>query len=990
MKKITTSILLLSVSCTFGLMNAQVKPKDSMKTTEMKEVIVTGALGIKKKADAVTSTQQVVNAEQLKEGSNPNAVQALAGKVSGLVITQTNSGVVDSNSIVLRGRRSITGNNQALVVIDNVISTASVLQQLPPDLIENVNVIKGAQGAALYGADGVNGVIIVTTKNGTKNNRVNVTLNSTTDFQEVAFVPKRQRNYGQGWDGVKINVENGAWGPAFTDPKFAGLVPYGVPLYDYNNDGIIDVNASDFGATPDNPAMLFSPYKPYGKNNIIDFFKTGSIYNNDVTINGGGDGKYALLSLGSNERNFVVKDDKASRFSVMFKGGAKIKRWTVDGSFNYIRTKLEQTNSNLYHDLLQSSVDVPITAYENYPDNAYAWNVYYKNPYWIIKNQRYNSLSNYFNTSLGVGFEVNKNINIKYTGNLQTTVADNLNYQNDWSNSMVPDAAGIASYLYKNNSYSAYYYGDLIANFDYDLNDNFNLKFNLGTNYQDRTYKITSAGGDNLDIPGLYTIYNIKKPALPSSLSNGRYHRNSYAIFANMDLAFKDFLFLNATARNEWSSVLPKDNNNYFYPSVGLSFVPTKAFRDFGGDFLTYMKIAANYTKVGNSSSIGWYDVNPVAVLGSGFPYSNSGAAQGGLSFVNTTTPTSKNIRPEFVTSKELSVNLGLFRDRITLGGSVYQQLTDDLITFQSTPRPTGLVRNLINVGQMKTEGYEIDLGLTPFRSRDFRWDINASYTHAASKITKVTEDTDEVALTANSMVGIYAEKNELFPLIRANAYQRDSQGRIIIDYATGNPLTTTNLINFGTTMPKHIVSLNTSINIKGVKISATMDYRTGHYFYADAAADMAFNGTLWESGQFDRTKGGFVMPNSVYKDPATGNYVVNTKIKTGGDNYQKLSTYYSSVYNRIGENFIIDATSFKIRELSISYTIPRSVLEGSGIRELTVGVHARNPFMKFAKDNLNYADPETSNTTGNAQGIASNNQYPTLKTYGLNLNVKF
>ncbi|MRM83789.1 SusC/RagA family TonB-linked outer membrane protein [Riemerella anatipestifer] len=986
MKKLTTSVLAVVLTSSFVTIDAQKVKKDTVKTKDIEGVVITGALGIKKKADAVTSTQQVVNAEQLNQAGNSNAIQALAGKVSGLQIDQTNSGVQDSNSIVLRGRRSITGNNQALVVIDNVISSASVFQQLPPEVIESVNVIKGAQGAALYGAQGVNGVIIVNTKNGTKNGKINVSYSGTVDFQTVAYLPKRQRNYGQGWDGLKINVENGAWGPAFSDSKWKDrVVPYGLPLYDYDGNGEITFDASDYTEGGDSPASIFSKYAPFGRDNVKDFFNVGSIFSNDITLNAGENGKYALLSLGHMRRDFVVQDDRLDRTSALFKGGVKMGKWTVEGSFNYIKKKMSETDSGLYHDLLQSSADAPITMYKNYPDVAFAWNVYYRNPYWVIKHIRYNNQSNFFNATAGIGYELNKNISVKYTANLQNTTTTGLRYGDDWDNYMSPSVKGQASWLYKSGSFTSNYYGDLIVNFDYDINDNINLKANVGHNYQDRTYNVNTAGGDLLDVPGLYTVYNIKKPAIPSSLSNGEYHMNSYAFFANVDLAYRDFLFLNATARNEWSSVLPKNNNSYFYPSVGLSFVPTKAFKGFGGNVLNYMKLSANWTKVGNSSSIGWYDVNPYAVVGSGYPYS-----RGGLSFVNQTGPTSENIRPEFVISKEVSVNLGFFKDRITLSGSVYQQDTKDLITYQSTSNTSGITRSLINVGEMRTKGFEVDLGLTPVRSRDFKWELNFSYARAESEILKVTDDSDEVNLGSNSMVGIYAKKGWLFPLIKANAYQRDENGRVIVNYNTGNPLYTQDLREFGTTAPKHILGFTTSLEFKGLRLGAVLDYRTGHYFFAGVAADMAFNGGLYESGQFDRNQGGFVMPNSSYKDPVSGAYTPNTTVKTGGNSYADVSTYYSSIYNRIGENFIIDATALKVRELSLSYTLPKELVKNSGLREVTFGLHARNPFIKLAKDNLNYNDPETSNTTGNAQGYASGSQYPSVKTYGMSLNVKF
>ncbi|MGL6039238.1 MAG: TonB-dependent receptor plug domain-containing protein, partial [Soonwooa sp.] len=243
MKKLTASVLAVVLSSSVAMVSAQTKPRDTAKTTEIGEVIITGAMGITKKVDAVTSAQQVVSSELLTQAANPNAVQALAGKVAGLTVNVNSSGVNGSTSIQLRGSRSLTGNNDALVVIDNVISTSTILQGLPPDIIESVNVIKGAQGAALYGSDGVNGVIIVTTKRGAKNNRLSVVYDGSIDFESVAFLPERQTKYGQGWDKARDQYENGAWGPVFD----GSMTAYGMPLYDYTGDGYITLDGIGWG-----------------------------------------------------------------------------------------------------------------------------------------------------------------------------------------------------------------------------------------------------------------------------------------------------------------------------------------------------------------------------------------------------------------------------------------------------------------------------------------------------------------------------------------------------------------------------------------------------------------------------------------------------------------------------------------------------------------------------------------------------------------------
>lgn len=327
----------------------------------------------------------------------------------------------------------------------------------------------------------------------------------------------------------------------------------------------------------------------------------------------------------------------------------------------------ENSNNSIFWNLLQSSPDIPITNYKNYSDNAFAWNLFYQNPYWRIKHVREDYKRDFFNATVGLGYEINKHINVKYTGNLQQTYSTSTKHRDSflptqYNGPGAADAKTITSAYFLDKREWFDYYGDLMLNFDYDLGSDFNLKVNLGHNYQDHRYQITQMGGTNLAVEGVYNIANVTKPlpASSTSLTNGTYRRNSHAVFANLDLAYKNFLFLNATARNEWSSVLPKNNNSYFYPSVGVSFVPTKAW-DFGGNLLSYMKISGNWTRVGNSSGVSWYSINRTTELAAGFPFNGYNSYRNGM------VQADQNIRPEFVTTYEANLDLGFLKTELSL-----------------------------------------------------------------------------------------------------------------------------------------------------------------------------------------------------------------------------------------------------------------------------------------------------------------------------------
>ncbi|MEW5675018.1 SusC/RagA family TonB-linked outer membrane protein [Flavobacterium enshiense] len=929
-------------------------------STTLENVVVT-ALGIKRKVDALTSSNQVVKAQELTQAANPNVVQSLAGKVSGLQINTTSNGVNGSTRIVLRGNRSISGNNQALVVIDNVISSATVLQQLPPEIIESTNILKGAQGAALYGQDGVNGVIIVNTKRGAKSGKLNVSVNSAIDFETVNYFPQRQQRYGQGWNGEHITYENGGWGPEFD----GSMQPVGLPQAD--------------------GSFVMAPYSPI-EDNIKEFFQTGTVFQNGVSISGGDlESGYALLSANKVDTEFVVQDDKMNRTNFLFKGGKKFGRFTVEGNANYITQKTSATSAGLYEDLLQTATNIPVDQFSN-PNNATHWTYYYLSPFWIRENVRSENRSDYFNGIATLGFEINKHINVSYVANIQTRQTSGMSYNNGYVDVIQPDGPNTSqsqvSNYYSNNSSTRNYYGDLLINFDYDLAKDLNLKVNLGNNLQDNLFKVTSVGGENLDIPGFYHITNVLNPDNFSTLDNRTVRSRKFSFFGQADLNYKDYLFLNVTGRNDWTSVLDASGNNFFYPSAGISFVPTKAFEGLKGKVLNYAKASASYVKVGNTSVIAPYGINEIGVSPVGYPFGDLN------SFVNNQAQTYKNIKPEFMTTLEATVNLGFFNDRLTLDASYSNTDTKDLITRVTASSASGLASNLLNIGKMNTKAYEVDLGFTPIKTEDFKWEGRVSYTSSKAIVEKVSDDAKEINLQSNTFVGIFAAEGEEFPLIKGTAYVRDEQGRVMIDAETGNPMRTSTFQKLGSANPDYILGFNNAFEYKGIRLSAVMDFRTGHKFYSEVKRELSWSGHLVESAENGRT--GFIFPNSSSDPDGDGVYTANNTVMTGGTTYQDYLNYFSNEYSRTGENFVLDGTAFKVRELALSYSLPSKMIERAGLSTLRFGVNARNPFVVLPKENRGYSDPETSNTTGNATGIANIGQYPATRTLGFSMNLTF
>ncbi|MDN5395475.1 MAG: SusC/RagA family TonB-linked outer membrane protein, partial [Chryseobacterium sp.] len=979
------------LTSTFAIASGQ--KRDTVKTTEIGEVIMTGAMNRKMKLDAQTSTAAVIGKEKLTQAGAPNAIAALASKVPGLTINKTNSGVDGTYDIKIRGSRTLTGSTSPLIIIDGVISSMTILQSLPSDIIESTTTLLGLQGAALYGSQGVNGAIIITTKKGSGNRKPRISFNSNVEFDNVLFTPKRQQKYGQGWYGDRIHVENGSWGPAFSDPAYAGQnVAIGIPFYDVNGDGIISVNTDGDVPAADAASSVYAPFAARKKDNAKEFFQTGLNLNNTLTVTAGSEGAYAGLSINRQDREFIVADDKLKKTSVMLNGGFKMGKFSLDGSVTYINRSVNTTSADLYTNLLQSAPEVPITDFKNSP-HPYAWTLFYQNPYWTIQNVRNTSKTDILNGTISLGYKINDNISITNTGTAQITSTDVLNYNNGYTVAnvrprIVTAPRAITSSLLQSNAINRYFYNDLMANFNYDLTKDINFKTTLGYNVQQTESKTTSVGGTGIKIPGIYQYWNLTNLTNPYNLNNRRFIDNRYAFFANVDLSYKDYLFVNATGRYENSSKLLHSDKNqasdagYFYYSGGVSFMPLKAF-NVESDVVSRLVIKGSHTRVGNDP-VAIFGIEDTVVLGTGYPFGT-----GPLSFTNNQTPTDTNIKPEKVTSNDVSIGLGFLKNRITLDASFYLQNTKDLITNQTTSSASGLRFTPVNVGDIRNKGMEVSLGLVPIKGSDFSWDLNLAWSINRTKVVELANGQDEVNLTTGGIAGIYAIKGEEFPMIKATAYMRDDQGRVIINPDNGNPYITNNYVNFGRVTPNYTLALNTNFKYKNFGFYAVLDYRNGGKLFAGSMRGFAFSGNLEQSAEFDRTQGGYVIPNSVYMNSA-GQYVENTSIKSGGNDYSGLPDYYGSVYSRIGENFIISGTAFRVRELGLSYTLGADMAKSIGLSGLSFSVYARNPFYKFAKDNKGYADPEASFTTGNAMGITNANQYPSTRTVGFTTTINF
>jgi outer membrane receptor protein involved in Fe transport len=530
----------------------------------------------------------------------------------------------------------------------------------------------------------------------------------------------------------------------------------------------------------------------------------------------------------------------------------------------------------------------------------------------------------------------------------------------------------VSSFVEDTEFSSTSYTGDAILSAEGKFADMFSVKGILGYNVNTFDYSFMSIRANNLSIPGFYDISN--GTGSPQTTKNEEQTRN-FGFYGDLTLGLNNYLFLNMSGRQDWTSTLAAGNNSYFYPGFGLSFVFTDAIPALqNNSVLSFGKLTASNSTVYND--LGAYAINEIYSQSAGFPF---GTVNG---FFLSNVAVDANITKEKINTTEVGLNVGFLNGRIWFDGSYFTTATSDLITRTTPSIASGSDTFLTNIGKLQGRGIELSLGGTSVQAGDFKWDINVNFTKFETVVEEIKEGLDEIALATTGEYGVYAVVGEAFPQLKANVYQRDPEGHVIVDPVSGYPLTETDLANLGKTTPDWILGLNSVASFKGFSVAATFDYRTGHVYYEQGSDRMEFTGRSLASVSANRQD--FVIPNSVI-ETSEGVYVENTNVMiTGGG-----MNYWQNVYNNVKSNYVKDASAAKIRELAVNYTLPKKVLDNVPVSKVSVGFIARNPFTWLPPENY-FSDPEFNNQNSNVIGIGGYFQSPPTKSFGFTVNVEF
>ena len=934
---------------------------------QLGEIVVT-ALGIERQKRDLGYAAATLSNDVITQANPVNIANGLQGKVSGLNITSINSGVFEDVKINLRGIRSLTGNNNPLLVLDGVPASISYLSSLNPNDIENVTILKGSSAAAVYGPDARNGVIVVTTKRGTKGDKPVINFSNSTQFQDISFFPKFQEKFGSGGGDEYIPYENWSWGPAFDGSS----VIIGDPLTDGSEQLV-----------------------PYSANNSRkEFFNTGATIQNDVSFSA----KDFYLSIQDAKITGIVPDDENRRTGIRFNSSKEYGKFRAGLNSNYIQQNYNTfddaqmgawnsannvgLNQGLMNLIFNTPAQIPLTKYKDFANDPFSqynnfFNHYGLNPYFAIDNWRNKGVTEDLLTNLDLNFKATDWLSLNYRAGL----TNRTNTSRSTSNGEIPNSFGlprgaklIPGTVSESSSRSSRLSSEVFASINKQVSKDFKVTGLLGSYLRQTKSRSTNVGVSSLVVPELFNISNRVGQLTGSSTES---ETRIFSVYASAGLNYKGWANVEVTGRNDKTSVLSVANNSFFYPGVSGSLVLTDAIPVLKNNkTLTYLKLRGAWNKTGNAE-ISPYSLAATYGQASGFPY---GTLPG---YTANNTTYDPNLKPEFIESQEFGFESAFLDNKITFEATYFHQNNDNQIIPISISSATGYTSSYVNAASFVNEGLEMDLKLTPLvKIKDVSIDLKANATFNQSKISSIYDGLDELAIGGYTNASNYAIKGYSAFVIKATDYERDPNGRVIVDAVTGLPTKQATPQIFGNTNPEWIMGLNPSVSWKGLTLSALFEYKGGHYAYHDIGQAMAWTGVSEATAANNREK--FVFPNSVIKN-TDGSFTENTNVTINN-----VESFYTGIYREVGTNFITSAAAWRLREMTLNYNLPAKLLAKQNvIKAVSVALTGRNMALWLPKSNV-YTDPDFNFSSGNTAGISNSNINPPTRIYGFNLNLTF
>ena len=939
---------------------------------KLDEVVVT-ALGMKRDKKALGYAMQELKGDELLSSREPNLANSLSGKVSGLQIVRSSNGVGGSSKIVLRGNNSLTGSNQPLIVVDGTpmdnftggvddvwgnsgADMGNGLSDINPEDIESMTVLKGASAAALYGSRAGNGVILITTKSGKKNEGLGITVNAGITTESIFLKPDLQNSFGQGSVGAYDNQSRLSWGPKAEGQMVSDWLGRQVPLKTYDN--------------------------------IDAFFNTGTSFNEGVSFQQNIKGTSVFSSINRSDDAGITPESKLNKTNITLRATTfldEAEKWKIDAKVNYINMNahnrpIQGVNpSNAFNTIYNLPRSLNVAEFKQDVDeqgNMIWWDASknpQENPYWVTKYRQNNDTRNRL---LG-------NIALKYapTNWFDIELRGGTDYYTTTKNEKVYAGGNTTpSGLYNEGSETFYEnnYSFLATARKDNLIDRLGGFVSFGGNLmmQKRTKMNASAG--ELLVPNLFSLNNgINKPTVTSELTR----RKMNSLYGSLQLNWDGYLFLDVTARNDWSSTMSKANRSYFYPSVSLSGVISDMVPKLGGqmpEWFTFAKVRASYAEVGN-------DLDPYQLYNN-FTVGkdengNTTAAPGNVLFDST-------VRSELIKSWEAGFDVRFFNNRLGLDAAWYKtNATRQLLNLPMDPF-SGYSSRKVNAGNIQNEGIEISLnGAILDNPKGLSWNSTAQFSLNRNKIIDLYPGVTLYDIKTLDAIQIVAVQGSYYGDIYGQTFQRvedkndPNYGKIIVG-EDGLPLITTGKSKVGNQSPDWMLGWTNSFSYKGFNLSFLVDFRIGGDLYSATASNLYVRGNA-AGTVVNGNRQDFVVPNSVVQ---TSNGYAENKVPVTHQNY----------WERIGstgnyglpEMFTYDATNIRLRNITLGYDFNRAMLQKTPFQRLRLSATCNNVWMIHY--NLPGIDPESvSATNTNATGF-ENGAAPTSRSFTFNVTVGF
>ena len=930
--------------------------------TELMDEVVVTALDIERDKASLGYSVAQMEPVEFNVAQENNVMNSLTGKVSGLQITQGNTGVDGSSRILLRGVTTIEGSNRPLVVVDGIpiisssggsspwggVDRGDALSDINPDDVESITVLKGAGASAAYGSLGMHGVILVTTKQGVNKAGIGVSVSSTFSMQEAFLTPKFQNEYGTGAFGDHApDAGNGrpvldypyswSWGPKMEGQDYMNWLG--------NQDS-------------------FSPQgNPYN-----DFYQAGTSAINSVAFQGTTEKSSFRLSFTNQDSKGIVPNNTLGKQTINFRASSKLTdKFMVDGKVNYIRSKVKNRpelaegagNTALMLSLMPRDIRLDDVR-NNTVDaagNEIKWNLdnTFTNPYW--------ALNNIYNEDNKDRIQGTFSAKLDFNDNFYITGKSGLDFiERDFVNHAARGALAIENGRgsYSNNSDKSYIWNsDFMATYNQDFS-NFSITASLGTNYRTEQGKSISVWGNDEKVPEFYRISNYKN----SFGSDYQWEKRVYSFYGLAQLNLGGFLYFDATLRNDNSSALPKGNDSYWYHSENLSLLFTKLF-GINSNAFNKGKIRGSYSKVGNDTSPyrtqAIYNVDQTKTL----PYT--------VASISGTLPNT-DLKPEISDSWEVGAELGFFNNRIHVDFTYYESLTKDQIMAVPISGSTGFSSKVVNAGEIKNKGIEVQLDLAPVRSDNFNWDLGVTFTKSNSTVVSLNESLESITLNTLWGVSVEARPGEEFGTLYGKDFLRDNFGRKLITNAGfAQP---GERIALGDMNPDFYGGITNNFRYKKLSLRTLISYQKG--------------GEIFSWGRGYRTVFGTDANSLPGRD---GNYIEDgINEHTGFANdvpIPGMIRNFNNIWaNEVRSELILDASRVKMKEIVVSYDFPMKYLTRTFIQGLNISVFGRDLFFIYnAADEI---DPEAGFSSGPTGATLEHASLPSTRTIGMNLKVNF